>query len=479
MAPKGKYDPAEQKVDAGRDAFVAKGNVYVNQPAPSNAAKKGQGILSPPYGDLPQELRGRKELIDQLKELLTKPDDRAHALVGLGGTGKSATALQVAKLARDQDISAWWVEAASIRSSMLRLARALGADESTIAAVKAEEEDPADVLWNALETHSKWLLVINNADDVGALTVMGRAVRHGNGWIRGSKSGLLLATTRDSDPDRWGHSVELHYVNWLTDEVGAQILCDLAPDAGTSVEAAGLSERLGGLPLALYQAGSYIAHSSELATRTFSGYHHALATRFPELLKSANELTDRELVTSTWELSLEQLARAGRTTARPLLEVLSWFVGGTPIPTYLLNLSTLSPDHYKGGASELLQGAKDLETFGLLEIRPAPSGTHHDQYWVVHPLVAETTRLRLSTQPGPQTALAAAIRLLVTSIASLDPAAQTDWQTWQDWLPHASSLATSTSFSITADQLAELKTVLHQVEHAISQAGSSTSPSLK
>src|ERR1035438_8244603 len=48
---------------------------------------------------------------------------------------------------------------------------------------------------------------------------------------------------------------------------------------------------------------------------------HALATRFPELLKSANELTDRELVTSTWELSLEQLARAGRTTARPLLEV--------------------------------------------------------------------------------------------------------------------------------------------------------------
>jgi hypothetical protein len=395
-------------------------------------------------------------------------------LVGLGGTGKSAMALQLAKLARDQGKPAWWVEAASIKTSMLRLARALGAEAGTLADAKAGEEDPADVLWQALAEHDDgWLLVINNADEAGALTVMGREVRHGDGWVRGATSGLVLVTTRLRDPNVWGHSVELHYVNWLTDGAGAEVLCDLAPHAGTSAEAIDLSKRLGGLPLALHQAGSYIANSLDPATRTFAGYRHELATHFPELMKPAYELTDRELVTSTWELSLDQLAESGKFAARPLLEVLSCFVGGTPIPTDRLDLTALTAltaDDCQADAGELWRSANDLKTVGLLEIREGATGIHNDQYWVVHPLVAETTQLRLATRPGPRTDIAAAIQLLVRSIVELDPAAPDDWQTWQDWLPHASSLATSNTLALTTGQLAELKGVLDQISRATAQA---------
>jgi hypothetical protein len=459
-----------QKADADRDAYIAE-NMYVSQPAPGSVAKKGQEILSPPYGDLPRKLRGRQELVDQLSDLLTKPDDRAHALVGLGGTGKSAVALQLARLARDQGKPAWWVEAASIKASMLWLARALGAEAGMLADAKVGEEDPADVLWQALAEHDDgWLLVINNADEAGALTVMGRQVRHGDGWVRGSASGLVMVTTRLRDPNLWGHSVELHYVNWLTDEAGAEVLCDLAPHAGTSTEAIELSKRLGGLPLALHQAGSYIANSLDPVTRTFAGYHHELATRFPELMKPAYEPTDRELVTSTWELSLDQLAESGRLAARPLLEVLSCFAGGIPIPTDRLDLTALTPNHCQADASELWRSANDLKTVGLLEIRQAATDTHNDQYWVVHPLVAETTQLRLATRAGPRTDIATAIQLLVRSTVRLDPAAPSDWHTWQDWLPHASSLATSNTLAITTGQLAELKAVLDQISRATAQA---------
>jgi hypothetical protein len=468
----GKAAQSEQNVSGGQDVYYAEGDINLTKTAPADSSGSwaGKGVLAPPFGDLPRRLRGRDELIDQLQQLLLDPDDRAHALVGLGGTGKSAIALKVAAIAREQGMSVWWVEAASIATSMMRLSRMLGADHEAFAAVQRGEDDPTDLLWNRLEQRDKWLVVINNADDIATLAVDGNAVSHGNGWIRGSKSGLLLLTTRDSNELSWGHGVEFHYVNWLDDGSGSEILCDLAPDAGTLAEAAELSSRLGGLPLALYQAGSYIRSSPDPETGTFTGYKEALETQFPELMESSDDLDDRVLVTRTWELSLDQLAKRGYPGARRLLEVLSWFAGGTPIPTDRLNLKALSAAHCNEGVTALRRAAQQLRNVGLLEIRQASKSAPYARYWVLHPLVAETTRHRLRDQPTHHTSLAAAVRLLVTTVAGLDPAAQADWPTWQDWLPHASGMATSTQFVIDDVQLAELKSVLDKIARATSLA---------
>ena len=61
---------------------------------------------------------------------------------------------------------------------------------------------------------------------------------------------------------RRGRHAELHAVGWLDAEHGAQMLRDLAPDSGSLRNAMVLSERLGGLPLALHNAGSQLASES-------------------------------------------------------------------------------------------------------------------------------------------------------------------------------------------------------------------------
>src|SRR5262249_27536448 len=155
--------------------------------------------------------------------------------------------------------------------------------------------------------------------DLGALTVGGNDASGGAGWLRQSDAGLIVVTSRERDPQAWGRHTELHPVGWLDVATGAQVLVDLAPDAGPPEYAEVLSERLGGLPLALHHAGSQLA-SPFAAERTFGEYARALDERFGRLMgRGADD--DRAIVTRTWELSLDALAARGRPQARPLLRV--------------------------------------------------------------------------------------------------------------------------------------------------------------
>ncbi|MFD2350596.1 hypothetical protein ACFSTC_16605 [Nonomuraea ferruginea] len=121
------------------------------------------------------------------------------------------------------------MDAAALSDSLLVLAQALGADDAQVDAARTGRLAACDVLWQALERHRDWLLVIDDADDVAELETAGRTVRDGNGWVRGSRSGLVVVSTRDGDPRHWGRGAELHPVGWLSKEQGGQVLVDLVP----------------------------------------------------------------------------------------------------------------------------------------------------------------------------------------------------------------------------------------------------------
>ncbi|MEV0781314.1 hypothetical protein [Streptomyces sp. NPDC050428] len=85
------------------------------------------------------------------------------------------------------------------------------------------------------------------------------------------------------------------------------VVCDAAPAAGTTEEAAALRERLGGLPLALDTAGHYLA--SPTGYHTFTAYQHALETEFSDLVgaehpQAADPEIARTVVQHTFDLSL-------------------------------------------------------------------------------------------------------------------------------------------------------------------------------
>ncbi|MGW4875898.1 tetratricopeptide repeat protein [Streptomyces sp. NPDC004262] len=455
--PSGTRDPDDptfrQHAEARRDALTAGRDIHLygspyDKRSPSMPAR---GLLWPPLGRLPDCVRGRDLLVDQLSSLLRAPDGRAHVLSGLGGTGKSTVALQVAEAALDRGQRVWWVsavDAALVTANLLTLAQALGADTTEIAAARAGQLYACDVLWSQLEMQSNWLLVVDNADDLQALTVKDRLVRDGNAWVRGSRSGLLLVTTRDHDPSHWGRRVAFETVGCLSDTDGARVLLDLAPHAGAVAEAKKLAKRLGGLALALHHAGSHLALPFA-REQTFAAYQRSLETDLAAVFGAARSASAREVVTTTWELSLDELHNSGTPQARGLLGVLAWFAAPIRIPLDGINHEILSRVCGEFGATGVAVGLRALSSAGLMEMQ-LPTGhpevDHNDGFGIVlHPLVSETTRYRLLASGSPRSSAAVAVDLLTTATHHLDTEDPADWPTWFAWLPHVEELLTKAS----------------------------------
>lgn len=251
--------------------------VVLEQPS-GEVAGAGLTALRAPTGRLPERVRGRDDLLARLRVLAGDPDGRVHVLARAGGSGKSTVALLLAEETTRLGRPAWWVpavDAGTVTAKLLGLARDLGAPRGEVTEAQNGSRNPADLLWRFLQGRPGWLLVFDNADDLDALTVDGIDVGGGAGWIRPSASGLIVVTSRIRDPQAWGRHAELHAVGWLNADAGAGVLADLAPNAGPAEDAAALSQRLGGLPLALHHAGSQRA-SEFAAERTFGEYARAL-----------------------------------------------------------------------------------------------------------------------------------------------------------------------------------------------------------
>jgi tetratricopeptide (TPR) repeat protein len=390
-------------------------------------------VLLPPTGRL-GEVRGRDGILDILAQFLTVPDERFHVLAGLGGVGKTTIALALAERARRGSRHVWWVSAvdrASITDGMLSLALELGAPPADVELARVGHRNPAQVVWAQLDACSSWLLVLDNADDVEALALPGSVPRDGTGWLRPTRSGLLLVTSRIADKTVWGGHAQLHMVGCLDDDDGAHVLVDLAPHAGGLEEARLLSRRMGGLPLALHHAGSSLG-STFTTERSFEMYREALDERFPLDLGGGQD--QRALVTRTWELSLDALASNGEKQARPILRVLSCFAPSVEIAPILLDIATLAGACEGHSETEVHAGLQALLSVGLIEARH-DTGSLGNPAIVIHQLVADASRLHLDPEV---TVIAAQMMEAATRRLGLDN--PPDWPRWQGLLPHLRSL---------------------------------------
>ena len=350
-------------------------------------------------------------------------------------------------------------------TALLGLARELGATPGEVGEALAGRRNPADLLWRCLEARPGWLLIFDNADDLDVLAVGGSSADGGAAWIRSSRSGLLIVTSRVSDPQAWGRYVELHKVGWLDTATGARILLDLAPAAGSEGDAAALSGRLGGLPLALHHAGLQLA-SDFAGERTFVGYVRLLDERFGRLMDHG-PADDRAVVTWTWELSLNALAAKGCPQARPLLRVLSCLAPAVVISPSLLDLAVLGRvcDDGEEGATD---GLAALASVGLITTSPSTVGTRPGV--MIHPLVTETSRLRLDTEDPARTGTVA-VGLLTGASTQLRPDQAGDWPLWLQLVPHLNAIYSYLASRLEGEDLAALARVSIGAVEAYTLAG--------
>ena len=442
---------------------------------------------------LPPHVFGRKALLRRLKRHHSKGG--LVVLTGSGGMGKSTVARQLVRqmpvpAPGEDEALVWEVSAADLPSligGLITIAADLGASESDLQAISIPTPFGPDRFWNLLEQRPEgWLLIIDNADQLELLAAPAAPgsknvprLHDGTGWVRATRRGLLLVTSRQREIRRpeslrsksnrnviWPDDAIFYEVGPLEDDEAADVLLDWAPMAGDRKQAEKLGHRLGGLPLALRLAGQYLSYVSN---SSFTAYLEALSD--PEMIEridlAAPPGAEREMVMFTWELSLNALADDGIPQARAMLRLVSCYASAAPIPlglftselfTPLLRSFSNPPSSLVEASIRIDQGLQGLYRLGLIDPATLPgdeargtSGRPEDtrlmldnkNALVVHPVIADTNRAYLLKSPSVQDSLLiyrTAVNLLANVIDGIEDDRPTDWPNFRLFTPHLQAL---------------------------------------
>jgi len=421
------------------------------------------------------ERGNRRALLDALVAMMHSPRQGPAVLAGPGGTGKTTVAAALAGHARAAGDQVWWISAAdpvTLSQGLTAVAQQLGGPRD-VSAIARGAADAADRFWRALENaSSRWLLVFDEADDPRVLAAGGSpaGVQDLTGWVRSSARGLALVTSRETDPRLWG-AARLVTIGELREADAAQMLLELAPSAGDEDQARALARRLGGHPLSLRLAGSYL-RSGAAKGATFAAYGQALGDKAetdPHARERCAAAPAEMLTARALKLSLDGLAQQGIPQTRPVLQLASCYASAT-IPAGLLGAGSAlltSPDDTspaaRGRAEEAL---RRLEDVGILE--PAEGG------FALHTAIIEAGRASLD---GPDLSSArirnTAVELLAASAAQL-PVDQPE--TWPQYLllgSHLLSLLETAADRVDREHLSLLMETAARTASAFQHGGAS------
>ncbi|WOI61951.1 tetratricopeptide repeat protein [Streptomyces fradiae] len=294
-------------------------------------------VRRPAVGRPPVVLRDRSEVMERLRaSVAAERGGQVYVLYGMGGSGKTAVACALfQEVALQQGRVGLWVNAsdrASLRAGMLAVAADRGARDAELLAARNGLRPAADLAWAYLHRSVEpWLLVLDNTDEPEIL-------RDGD-WLRTSPRGTVLVTTRRAAA-RWWPGAELQYIGVLPREDAALVLRDLAPDSGTTEQAARVADRLGRLPLALTLAGGFLSWQV-IDPWTMDTYGDRLDgdERVQLIDRGADALSEadpRHLVGLTWQLTLDTFEARRLPEAVALLRLLARFAA-EPLPLTLLD----------------------------------------------------------------------------------------------------------------------------------------------
>ena len=291
------------------------------------------------------DLRNRRVLLDELVALMRDPRQGPAVLAGPGGTGKTTLAAALAERVQAGGAPVWWISAAdpvTLSRDLTATARQLGG-VSDVNAIARGEADAADRFWRLLRNASPgWLLVFDEADDPRVLAAAGSAagVQDLTGWVRSSSRGLALVTSRETDRRMWG-AARLLRIGELREADAVQMLLELAPTAGDENQARALARRLGGHPLSLRLAGTYL-HSHAAQGATFAAYERTLGEQAQaDTYERGGGRHGVALTARALKLALDGLAQQGIPQTRPVLQLASCYAP-TTIPASLLNAHALT-----------------------------------------------------------------------------------------------------------------------------------------
>jgi tetratricopeptide (TPR) repeat protein/DNA-binding CsgD family transcriptional regulator/transcriptional regulator with XRE-family HTH domain len=371
---------------------------------------------------------GREDLLQLLHDRLSSEQHggatQSCALCGLGGIGKTQLAIEYAYRYCQEYRAVFWVRAASretLMADFVALARllALPGQDSQDQHITVE----AARRW--LTLHEGWLLILDNADDLSLVA----------DFLPVGGAGHVLLTTRTSATGTLAVGIP---VEQMDEDEGTLFLLHraklLPPDASLTAapeelrtQARAIVRILGGLPLALDQAGAYMEESGCSLAEYLNLYQRS---RTNLLKRRGNAPTSyHHTVATTWQISFQQAKQESPAAAELL--TLCAFLHPDAIPETLLSegataagpvLSTLVSD-----AFQFNEALEALRRFSLVRRNTQA------KVLSIHRLVQVALRDAMDEQTQQQWAERA-----VRAVAAAFPEPGFDnWERCQQYLLHA------------------------------------------
>ena len=263
------------------------------------------------------DFTGRGAVLDRLRGGLAGGGAAvvlAQALYGLGGVGKTQTVLEYAhRFQSDYDL-VWWIPAERSQEISLALA-GLAARLGVQVGDNAADAAAAAVEWLRSGAAGRWLLIFDNAEDPGDLEP----------FLPGGP-GHIMITSRNQ---AWMHHAEPVELDVFTRDESVEHLMNHVPglDAGDAAE---VSAAVGDLPLAIEQAGAWLAETGMPAAT----YVEWVETQVARALALNKPFGYAAPVVATWNLSFDRLKERSPAALR-LLQILAFCSPGSISMTLL------------------------------------------------------------------------------------------------------------------------------------------------
>ena len=405
-------------------------------PQPSSARPTAEEPSVPPWHVPYQRNRyftGRNDTLEHLHTTFLHSEQRGIfpaqvALCGLGGIGKTQTALEYVYRYADEYTAVLWAQAETredLLSECIALATTLNLPEKNL----IDHHQVAAALMGWLRTHEGWLLILDNADDLGMVSEF---------LPRGGKGHILLTTRAMAtgqhiegiEIEKMGYedgvSLLLHRAKLIRDDTN---LTGIAPPLYQ--QARMICELVDGLPLALSQVAAYIEESA-----IDLGDYLALFQAYPSsLLQRPSELSQSNYshsVATTWALSFEKIERSNAAAADVLR--LCAFLQPDGISEHLLLQGA-------GAAGSHLQSiaAHPLvlyEAIGALRKYSFIRRNTQTKTLSIHRLVQIFLKETM-TREDQRLWAERTVRVVNCALPDLIDYAVSSWATYQDHLPHA------------------------------------------
>ena len=381
-----------------------------------------------PLWSIPQRVRfftGRDTVLQELRQALTDTGQAALgqslAVSGLGGIGKTQTAIAYAHQYRDAYTFAFWIAAeneTTLRASFSEIAGILELPEVH----EPEEDRMLAAVLRAWASREGGLLVFDNVEDPDLV----------KRFTPNPQTHHVVVTSRLQTLRRYGFPLlELPVlapgdaVRFLHERTGREV----EEGADEHQAAVDLAEELGYLPLALEQAAAYI-DTRGMGFRSYLATYRKAGVEWIDRLEAVDH---PESVLKTWTLNLQQVEEESPHSIQ-LFHILA-FLAPDDVPEFLFEDVEGVGQPLEGALAEHDAALDDLleplRRFSLIE------RDREDASISVHRLVQDVTRW-VMPEDVQRDALRQTAVLLERSFP--DPKKLENWEVCEQLFVHGQSL---------------------------------------